>query len=354
MPSLEKQVYAALSQCYENPDIQITRDIRDLRLVIFSDHHRGQLDGADDFQRCKPAYHAALGYYLEAGYSLFLLGDVEELWECHPSRTMKSYKDTTGLELQFFRDKRLTRFYGNHDDHWMKSGLFSKALHDYLNIVDEVPVYEKLLMQVTSEDNKLGNIFFIHGHQGETMSDRFSKLSRWFVRNIWRNIQRITKIPSTTPSVNFDLRKKLELAQYRWISAQPGMLLITGHTHHPVFSSQSHERYLEDKIESLKADNLSASSDSRAAEIQESINLTYAELQWVLAKSSGISSVLPPDSTPCYFNTGCCSFGDGDITGLEISDSEIRLVRWPEDDGNPRRRILRRGSLVEIFQQCSP
>ena len=186
------------------------------------------------------------------------------------------------------------------------------------------------------------------------MSDRFSKLSRWFVRNIWRNIQRITKIPSTTPSVNFDLRKKLELAQYRWISAQPGMLLITGHTHHPVFSSQSHERYLEDKIESLKADNLSASSDSRAAEIQESINLTYAELQWVLAKSSGISSVLPPDSTPCYFNTGCCSFGDGDITGLEISDSEIRLVRWPEDDGNPRRRILRRGSLVEIFQQCSP
>jgi hypothetical protein len=32
---------------------------------------------------------------------------------------------------------------------------------------------------------------------------------------------------------------------------------------------------------------------------------------------------------PCYFNTGCCSFPDGDITGLEIADGEIRLVRWP-------------------------
>ena len=32
---------------------------------------------------------------------------------------------------------------------------------------------------------------------------------------------------------------------------------------------------------------------------------------------------------PCYFNTGCCSFGDGDVTGLEIGDGEIRLIRWP-------------------------
>jgi hypothetical protein len=35
----------------------------------------------------------------------------------------------------------------------------------------------------------------------------------------------------------------------------------------------------------------------------------------------------------CYFNTGCCSFGDGDVTGLEFSDGEVRLVRWLEDTG---------------------
>src|SRR5215211_2783982 len=35
-----------------------------------------------------------------------------------------------------------------------------------------------------------------------------------------------------------------------------------------------------------------------------------------------------PIDPPCFFNTGCCSFGDGDITGLELADGEIRLVRW--------------------------
>ena len=43
------------------------------------DHDRGVGDGANDFRRCEPAYCAALGWYLEQGYELWLLGDVEEL-----------------------------------------------------------------------------------------------------------------------------------------------------------------------------------------------------------------------------------------------------------------------------------
>jgi hypothetical protein len=63
-------------------------------------------------------------------------------------------------------------------------------------------------------------------------------------------------------------------------------------------------------------------------------------------------------SPPCYFNTGCCSFPDGDVTGLEIADGEIRLVRWPgnireictADPGiDPGRRILARDTLEDIF-----
>ena len=53
------------------------------RIVIFSDHHKGVGDPADDFRRCEHAYTSALGYYLEAGYKLFVLGDAEELWEEH-------------------------------------------------------------------------------------------------------------------------------------------------------------------------------------------------------------------------------------------------------------------------------
>jgi len=36
---------------------------------------------------------------------------------------------------------------------------------------------------------------------------------------------------------------------------------------------------------------------------------------------------------PCCFNTGCCSFPDGDVPGIEIAGGEMRLVRRP---GNVR------------------
>ena len=65
---------------------------------------------------------------------------------------------------------------------------------------------------------------------------------------------------------------------------------------------------------------------------------------------------------PCYFNTGCCSFPDGDVTGLEIADEEIRLVRWPanlreirgEELGvDPQRRILETEDLEHVFAAVS-
>ena len=31
---------------------------------------------------------------------------------------------------------------------------------------------------------------------------------------------------------------------------------------------------------------------------------------------------------PSYFNSGCCCFRDGDITGIEITYEKISLVKW--------------------------
>jgi hypothetical protein len=56
-------------------------------------------------------------------------------------------------------------------------------------------------------------------------------------------------------------------------------------------------------------------------------------------------------SKPCYFNTGCCCFADGDITGLELAGGEIRLVRWPDKYGRPRPYILARAPLRDILSQ---
>ena len=33
---------------------------------------------------------------------------------------------------------------------------------------------------------------------------------------------------------------------------------------------------------------------------------------------------------PSYFNSGCCCFDDGDITGIEVADGCIRLIRWKD------------------------
>jgi len=352
MSNHKETVSSVLSQIRDHPEKEIYRDIGDLRLIVFSDHHRGQGDGADDFRHCKPAYHAALGYYLEAGYTLYLLGDVEELWECHPSGVIEAYRDTLRLEREFARDDRLIRFYGNHDDHWAKTGTLTAMLRQRLQFTVEIPVYESALLRVTSQGDRLGDILFVHGHQGDTLSDRLAGFSKWIVRNIWRPFQRLTKVPSTTPATDFDLRKEHELAQYDWAGSQSGMLMVSGHTHHPIFSSQSHESYLIQQIDELKFRKEETDTPAEEEKLRESISSLSAELHWVLAKSSGVKMVLPPDSPPSYFNTGCCSFSDGDITGLEISDGEIRLVRWPDDDGNPRRKILRESALEEVFAQC--
>jgi hypothetical protein len=48
---------------------------------------------------------------------------------------------------------------------------------------------------------------------------------------------------------------------------------------------------------------------------------------------------------PVYFNTGCCCFSDGDMTGIEIADGCIRLIKWSGKNG---REVLEEKRLVEL------
>jgi hypothetical protein len=52
---------------------------------------------------------------------------------------------------------------------------------------------------------------------------------------------------------------------------------------------------------------------------------------------------------PSYFNTGCCSFGDGDVTGLEFAEGRVRLVRWLDNEG----KAASRSSLPRTCARCS-
>lgn len=141
MPDYIESIRTALektyTKCRKNP---IEVNVSDIRWIIFSDQHRGQGDGADDFLKCKSIYHAALGYYLSAGYTLFLLGDVEDLWESYPSQVIRMHRDSLELERRFIEASpdRYFRIFGNHDDLWSwrdrrgKQNLVRKFLAPYI------------------------------------------------------------------------------------------------------------------------------------------------------------------------------------------------------------------------------
>ena len=84
-------IYKALSKAYDQAKM-FDADIDDMKWVVFSDHHRGVRDGADDFLACESTYIKALQYYYQKGYSLLLLGDVEEFWENAFKRVINSYR----------------------------------------------------------------------------------------------------------------------------------------------------------------------------------------------------------------------------------------------------------------------
>ncbi len=306
------------------------------RFVIFSDHHRGVRDGADDFMRCEKAYSAALGYYLELGYTLIVLGDAEELWECSPGPVVRSYLETLLLEAEFQKQSRYYRIYGNHDDYWEKASSVKKLLAPIFG--PSLQIKENLRLLFDQGQEHACELFLVHGHQGDFLSDQNRRVSKFFVHNFWRPFQRLTKIKLTTPAKDYTLRDQHSIAMSCWAEKKKGLVLIAGHTHLPVFESKDHIGTIEQELEKARA----AGDRPRSAELRAKIELARARERE--RGGPGFSM-----SKPCYFNTGCCSFSDGDVTGIEIAEGQIKLVRWPDDAGDPKPKILAQAELKEIF-----
>jgi hypothetical protein len=186
--ALDTAFQRALEQ--EKAEGEITLDINTTRLVIFSDQHKGSRDGADDFRVCEPAYHAALAYYDRLQYTLFVLGDVEELWEEWPNTVLKAYPHTLALEAKFHQEGRYVRFWGNHDDAWSHADLVNKLLVPALGN-RPLKVRESLILHVREGEKELGRLFLIHGHQGTIDSGPFTRVSKFLLRYFCRPMQRI-------------------------------------------------------------------------------------------------------------------------------------------------------------------
>lgn len=326
-------------------------DINTARFVIFSDLHRGNRDGADDFKHSERAYNAALAYYYRMGHTLVTLGDVEELWEVRTETALKAYRYTLYLESKFHRDGRYIRFWGNHDDDWQYPEEVSKHL-DPLYGGEPLIVHEGLRLQVMDGEEELGTFFLAHGHQGTAESDRFAFFSKAVVRYLWRPFQRVTGLtPNTMPSSDWRLREQHNMAMYHWASTQDRLILITGHTHRPVFESQTHAMQIREELD-VRIRELA--KDRNNPKLIGKIAALEAQLEWIRAQNQQIPGLEGGQdvSRPAYFNTGCCCYSDGDITGLEIVDGEIRLIRWPDQDDSPQPQILAKASLRKTFSAC--
>jgi UDP-2,3-diacylglucosamine pyrophosphatase LpxH len=308
------------------------------RYIIFSDHHKGAGDKADDFRFCKETYQAALDAYDQDGYTLIILGDGEELWENSILEVLGTYPATFEQEKRFYPD-RYYRVVGNHDNAWA----IKANLAEYLApLFPDIHIYKSLLLSYQDGPGANGEIFLAHGHQGTLDAEVFDFLPP-LVLPLYRQVQNMTGLGYTSPSQNECLRGEHDTMMYRWASRQPKQIFIAGHTHRPVWSSRTHLDKLLWQYTSL----IQLKPEQRPEDYEQRLADLQAEITRREAKMPPCNDTIK--TRPCYFNTGCCRFADGDITGIEIDSDQLRLVKWGRKEGKIQRTVLEEAPLAEIF-----
>ncbi len=274
------------------------------KFIVFSDQHKGNGDSGDEFRKSEASYITALQHYQQQGFTFINLGDSEEFWKYKPETVLPQSLATFVAEAAFQENNRYIKVFGNHDMMWKNKIDAERLLKPYFAM--PLPVYEAVVLKTNVGEKPL-NIFLTHGHQGDTMSDN-NALSTWLVAHLWAPLQRYLKINVNAPSKDLDLRNKHNRLMYQWSSYRKNLLLVTGHTHQPVFASGKYSSHPGNEFDKNGLGNLS----------------------------------------PTYFNTGCCCFSDGDITGIEIDSGYIRLVKWYDEGNTTKRMVLEQASLDQI------
>ena len=342
------RIFKALSELFRNikeaPGKKgVILDLKEnTRIIVFSDHHRGAKNGADDFMKAETSYLAALDYYFENKFQYVSLGDSEELWENTLMQVKKHNTITFEAEKKFILKDRFFKVFGNHDLYWDNSPIASqqlKAIYGKKLRVFEGVILEKGNSESTRQKKTVSNpfsflnkkpnsddetlpiancpitIFLTHGHQGDASSDG-NWFSKFFVANIWAPLQSYLRINFNTPAYDEDLKTSHNLIMYEWSAKYNSLVLITGHTHQPVFESLTHPERLYKKL----GDAVKANRTDEANQIEQEIKRRGRDYKTTPAQYLTMK--------PSYFNSGCCCFRDGDITGIEITHEKISLVKW--------------------------
>ena len=337
----KQRVHEALSKLYQHIQnkpgkkgliIDIDKSSHQ-KIIIFSDLHKGNKKLSDDFAPAEKNYLAALNYYHQEGYTLIMLGDSEELWKFNLFTVQKHNHPSFDAEKKFLNREALIKVFGNHDIFWNNdpfAGLQLTATYGR-----PVKIYEGIILK-HNHAGKIIDIFLTHGHQGDGQSDG-NKFSAWFVAKIWAPLQAYLQLNINTPAFNDVLKTEHNQFMYEWSSQQKDLLLITGHTHQPVFESMTHLERLYKQLLIARQQNDTAA----IAKLQEDIAFRRQEYDHVSEDYLHLK--------PTYFNTGCCCFSDGDITGIEIDNGEMRLIRWKMENAIFNRTVLEKTTIDSLF-----
>ncbi len=274
--------YTRLDKAYRNAK-QVPFDDSS-RFILFSDCHRGDNSFADDFANNRNIYFHALKHYYNEGFQYCELGDGDELWEnLSFEPILLAHKNVFELLRQFHVEDRLHMVYGNHDMVYRNPEYVQKHLYSFFDpkdakekeLLKDLVYHEALVLKHTTTGQE---IFMTHGHQADFMNYHGWRINRFLVRVLWKPLQVWGIADPTSPAKNYKELIKVEKRIKKWILKKDLLLTVAGHTHRPRFPE--------------------------------------------------------PGEIP-FFNDGSCVHPRS-ITGIEIKDGTIALIKWQiatKDDG---------------------
>ncbi len=320
-----EETFKQLSCLWDNDTVSVLKT-KNYKYAILSDLHFGDGGPADDFRDNIEPMKRLLTHYLENNYRIILLGDIEELWQFDLDMIEKEYDEEIYSLFRKFETERIIRVFGNHDKEWasspdptMRNPYRAKGASEALKMYDV---------------NGDCCILLVHGHQGSLDADKYSWISKCFVRGILKPLEPVARWlklygnPSVTKS---KITKDYEQIMYAW-AKENKVIFICGHSHRAIFASTSYIERLENKISELRVEIKAHKDDHKLVkENKNEIKRKRKNLKEEKKKGRDIDPTEPDRKPlPCYFNTGCGIFTTG-ITCLEIDNDEIRLVKWHKD-----------------------
>ncbi|MFW3145574.1 MAG: metallophosphoesterase [Thermoplasmatota archaeon] len=190
------------------------------RMVVVSDLHMGDGSVNDDFKRTSRLFSDVFsGYYLDNGFDLLLNGDVEELHKFVLHGIRKRWASIYELFQRFQDELSLMKIIGNHD-----MDIWSKRSEDIIN-----EHYRSARMKFRDAE-----LFFLHGHQASNYLERLHNTQRVMLRTVGNSF----KLKNFTLDLGKKgvTRKEERLSSY---SLRKGIMTFMGHTHRPLFGSDS-------------------------------------------------------------------------------------------------------------------